>query len=58
MAKVVLENVSKQFGDVIAVNNASLEIQDEEFIVLVGPSGCGKSTLLRMVAGLEEVTVR
>lgn len=56
MAKVVLENVSKHFGDVIAVNNASLEIQDEEFIVLVGPSGCGKSTLLRMVAGLEEVT--
>lgn len=56
LAKVVLENVSKHFGDVIAVNNASLEIKDEEFIVLVGPSGCGKSTLLRMVAGLEEVT--
>lgn len=56
MAKVVLENVSKRFGDVIAVNNANLEIQDEEFIVLVGPSGCGKSTMLRMVAGLEEAT--
>jgi len=56
LAKVVLENVSKHFGDVVAVNNVSLEIKDEEFVVLVGPSGCGKSTLLRMIAGLEEVT--
>ena len=56
MARVVLENVSKHFGDVIAVNNANLVIEDQEFVVLVGPSGCGKSTLLRMVAGLEEPT--
>ncbi|MGC9001698.1 MAG: ABC transporter ATP-binding protein [Dictyoglomus sp.] len=56
MAEVKLENVTKRFGDVIAVNNVNLEIKDKEFIVLVGPSGCGKTTTLRMIAGLEEVT--
>lgn len=57
MAKVVLENVYKIYpGDVVAVHDANLEIQDQEFVVLVGPSGCGKSTTLRMVAGLEEIT--
>ncbi|HTS15943.1 MAG TPA: sn-glycerol-3-phosphate ABC transporter ATP-binding protein UgpC [Verrucomicrobiae bacterium] len=57
MAKVVLENVSKMYpGGVKAVDNASLEISDQEFVVLVGPSGCGKSTTLRMVAGLEEIS--
>ena len=55
MAKVVLESVYKIYpGDVTAVHDASLEIQDQEFVVLVGPSGCGKSTTLRMIAGLEE----
>ena len=57
MAKVLLENVYKIYpGNVMAVNNANLEIQDQEFVVLVGPSGCGKSTTLRMVAGLEEIS--
>ena len=57
MAKVVLENVYKIYpGDVTAVHDASLEIQDQEFVVLVGPSGCGKSTTLRMVAGLEDIS--
>jgi len=57
MAKVVLENVYKIYsGDVVAVNDANLEIEDEEFVVLVGPSGCGKSTTLRMIAGLEEIS--
>ena len=57
MAKVRLENVYKVFpGDVTAVEDANLEIQDKEFLVLVGPSGCGKSTTLRMIAGLEEIT--
>lgn len=56
MAKVVLDHVSKRFGNVLAVNDACLEIKDKEFLVLVGPSGCGKSTTLRMVAGLEEIT--
>jgi len=57
MAKVVLENVSKVYpGGVVAVKDANLEIEDQEFIVLVGPSGCGKSTTLRMIAGLEEIS--
>ena len=56
MAGVRLEKVTKRYGNVIAVNEANLDIKDKEFIVLVGPSGCGKSTTLRMVAGLEEIT--
>jgi multiple sugar transport system ATP-binding protein len=56
MADVALHNVVKRFDDVHAVREISLNIPDNEFIVLVGPSGCGKSTTLRMIAGLEEVT--
>lgn len=57
MASVKLENISKVYdGDVKAVNNVSINIEDKEFVVLVGPSGCGKSTTLRMIAGLEEIT--
>ena len=57
MAKVILENVFKVYpGNVTAVHDANLEIEDQEFVVLVGPSGCGKSTTLRMIAGLEEIT--
>ena len=41
---------------VTAVNDLNIQIQDQEFLVLVGPSGCGKSTALRMIAGLEEIT--
>ena len=54
MKKLVLKNVTKRFGQVVAVNDLSLDIEDREFIVLVGPSGCGKTTALRMIAGLEE----
>ena len=56
MASVTLDRVTKHFGDVVAVDDVSIEVQDREFLVLVGPSGCGKSTTLRMVAGLEELT--
>src|SRR5437588_7713033 len=56
MAKVVQAGITKQFGDVVAVDDVSLEVEDGEFMVLVGPSGCGKSTILRIIAGLEEVT--
>jgi multiple sugar transport system ATP-binding protein len=56
MAGVILNNVTKRFEDVVAVDNASLEIRDKEFLVLVGPSGCGKSTTLRMIAGLEQIS--
>ena len=56
MATVTFDHVSKNYGDVIAVNDLNLEISDGEFMVLVGPSGCGKTTSLRMIAGLEEIT--
>ncbi len=55
MANVILKEILKKFGDVLAVNKISLEIKDQEFVVFVGPSGCGKTTTLRMIAGLEEV---
>src|SRR5919197_6611524 len=56
MGTVRLDHVYKRFGDVVAVNDLSLEVRDEEFLVFVGPSGCGKTTALRMIAGLEEQT--
>ncbi len=56
MAKVMLEEVVKQFGNVLAVNHVTLDIPDRQFTVLVGPSGCGKTTCLRLIAGLEETT--
>jgi multiple sugar transport system ATP-binding protein len=57
MAQVSCRKVVKAFeGGVQAVKGIDLEIQDQEFVVLVGPSGCGKSTTLRMIAGLEELT--
>jgi len=57
MAGITLKNIFKVYpGDVTAVNDFNLEIEDKEFIILVGPSGCGKSTTLRMIAGLEEIT--
>jgi multiple sugar transport system ATP-binding protein len=57
MPGITLERVTKVYdGDVLAVDDVSLEVTEGEFMVLVGPSGCGKSTLLRMIAGLERVT--
>ncbi|MCF6094277.1 sn-glycerol-3-phosphate ABC transporter ATP-binding protein UgpC [Microaerobacter geothermalis] len=56
MAGVKLNHVWKRYGDVEAVKDFHLDIQDKEFIVFVGPSGCGKSTTLRMIAGLEEIS--
>ena len=56
MAEVRLENISKHFNKVIAVDDFNLSIKDREFVVLVGPSGCGKTTTLRMIAGLEAIT--
>ena len=56
MGRVALDHVSKRFDDVAAVDDLTLEVADEEFLVLLGPSGCGKSTALRMIAGLEEPT--
>lgn len=54
MAKVELRELTKRFGEVVAVNKLSLEAKDKEFVVFLGPSGCGKTTSLRCIAGLEE----
>ncbi len=56
MAQVQLTDVTKEFGEFVAVNDVSMVIEDGKFTVLVGPSGCGKTTTLRMVAGLEDAT--
>ncbi len=56
MADVILKDVTKKFGNVVAVNKANLHVNDGEFLVLLGPSGCGKTTTLRLIAGLEEPT--
>jgi ABC-type sugar transport system ATPase subunit len=56
MAGVNLRQIVKRFGDTEVVHGIDLEIEHNEFIVLVGPSGCGKSTILRMIAGLEDIT--
>ena len=57
MAQISLRDVTKIYkGNVKAVDNVSLGIENKEFMVLVGPSGCGKSTTLRIIAGLEELT--
>ncbi|WP_129113732.1 ABC transporter ATP-binding protein [Halegenticoccus tardaugens] len=55
-AGVTLSNLRKEYGDVVAVNGLSLDVEPGEFLVLLGPSGCGKSTTLRMIAGLETPT--
>lgn len=54
--EIILKNLTKKFGDVIAVNNLDLTIPSGKLISLLGPSGCGKSTTLFMLAGLHEVT--
>src|SRR5512133_1596994 len=56
MANVTFQNVVKKYGDVTAVNNLNIAVDDKEFLVLVGPSGCGKTTALRCLAGLEEIS--
>jgi ABC-type sugar transport system ATPase subunit len=54
MARLRLENVTKRFGSVTALNNVSLDIADAEFFAVLGPPGAGKTTLLRTIVGLEK----
>ena len=56
MPKIELRNVTKRWGKFYAVDNLSLDIEDNSFVTLLGPSGCGKTTILRMIAGLETPT--
>ena len=48
-----VRNLSKRFGDVIALGHVSLDVAESEFVCFLGPSGCGKTTLLRAIAGLD-----
>ena len=54
MATVKLENITKRFGDLIALDNITLDVQDQEFFVLLGQTGAGKTTTLRCIAGLDK----
>lgn len=56
MASIELKDVTKRWGDFVGVDNQSLTVNDQEFLVLLGPSGCGKTTTMRMIAGLEDPT--
>jgi len=56
MASVTYQHVTKRFGEIVAVDDLDIHVDDKEFLVFVGPSGCGKSTSLRMLAGLEEIS--
>jgi multiple sugar transport system ATP-binding protein len=56
MASVTYDHVYKRYGDVVAVSDLDIQIEDKEFLVLVGPSGCGKTTALRLLAGLGEIS--
>lgn len=53
---IVLKDVTKRFGDVVAVEDLDLRVEKGSFLTLLGPSGCGKTTTLRMLAGFEEPT--
>jgi putative spermidine/putrescine transport system ATP-binding protein len=56
MAGLLLHDIHKQFGSVVAVRNVDLRIPHGRFVCFLGPSGCGKTTLLRLIAGLEQPT--
>lgn len=56
MPRIELEHLTKKFGDFVAVDDLSLDIEDGAFVTLLGPSGCGKTTTLRQIAGLETPT--
>ncbi|MEY3038174.1 MAG: sn-glycerol-3-phosphate transporter ATP-binding protein UgpC, partial [Pseudomonadota bacterium] len=56
MGSLLIENVTKSFGETQILKGINIDIKEGEFIILVGPSGCGKSTLMNIIAGLEDAT--
>ena len=55
MATISIQDITKYYGDIQAVEGVSLEVREKEFLTVLGPSGCGKTTLLRLIAGLESL---
>lgn len=53
MTTVKVENLTKKYGEIVALNNVSFEIQDKEYMAIIGPSGCGKTTLIKCIAGIQ-----
>jgi ABC-type Fe3+/spermidine/putrescine transport system ATPase subunit len=53
---LVLENITKKFDQIVAVQDMNLEVKEGEFVCFLGPSGCGKTTTLRIIAGFEVPT--
>src|SRR3989344_764195 len=56
MNSLELLNISKSFGNFLALENISFRVNGEEFVSIIGPSGCGKSTLLRIIAGVDDTS--
>ena len=56
MPEIIIKNATKRFGNVVAIENLDITIEDKGFVTLLGPSGCGKTTTLRMISGLESPT--
>src|SRR5262250_430269 len=54
MAEIRIEQITKRYAGTLALDDVSLVVHDQEFMVLLGPSGCGKTTLLRLIAGFEQ----
>jgi len=52
MAKILIENLTKTFGKIRAVQNVNLHVRDREYLCIIGPSGCGKTTLIKCIAGI------
>jgi len=53
MTNVKVSNLTKRFGEIVALNGASFEIRDKEYVAIIGPSGCGKTTLIKCLAGIN-----
>jgi ABC-type sugar transport system ATPase subunit len=56
MPEIIIKNATKRFGNVVAIENLDITIEDKGFVTLLGPSGCGKTTTLRMISGLGNPT--
>ncbi|MEE8183006.1 MAG: ATP-binding cassette domain-containing protein, partial [Thermoplasmata archaeon] len=56
MPRIELKGITKRFGEIVAVKDVNLTIEDKEYVTLLGPSGCGKTTLVKIISGIWEPT--